>query len=86
MYNNRKKEAHMKKRRKSVENLAVRSKMLNFAVKYRICMNKKSTMLLLMSVFMFAFAQTAQVQDRKLRSQPRPLGNHLSARIDRQYR
>ena len=63
MYNNRKKEAHMKKRRKSVENLAVRSKMLNFAVKYRICMNKKSTVLFLMSVFMFAFAQTAQAQD-----------------------
>lgn len=63
MYNNSKKEAHMKKRRKSVENLAVRSKMLNFAVKYRICMNKKSTMLLLMSVFMFAFAGTAQAQD-----------------------
>ena len=63
MYNNSKKEAHMKKRRKSVENLAVRSKMLNFAVKYRICMNKKSTMLFLMSVFMFAFAGTAQAQD-----------------------
>ncbi len=63
MYNNRKKEAHMKKRRKSVENLAVRSKMLNFAVKYRIRMNKKSTLLFLMSVFMFAFAQTAQAQD-----------------------
>lgn len=58
----------MEKQRKSVENLAVRSKMLNFAVKYRTRMNKKNTVLFLMSVFMFALAQTAQAQDILLNS------------------